>query len=53
MRILCGTILAAMVALSAAGEDFAQWVDPFVGTVGEGNECFEHFGHVFSVGRHR
>ena len=38
MRILCGTILA-MVALSAVGEDFAKWVDPFVGTVGDGN-CF-------------
>ena len=39
MRILCGTILAAVVALSAAGEDFARWVDPLIGTVGDGN-CF-------------
>ena len=39
MRILCGTIFAAAVALSAAGEDFVRWVDPFVGTVGDGN-CF-------------
>ena len=39
MRIYCGTILAVVVALSAAGEDFAKWVDPFVGTTGTGN-CF-------------
>ena len=42
MRTLCGTILVAAVAFAAAsvhGEDFAKWVDPFVGTVGDGN-CF-------------
>ena len=39
MRITCGTILAAAIALSATGEDFAKWVDPFVGTQGDGN-CF-------------
>ena len=39
MRIFCGTILAVATALSSAGEDFAKWVDPFVGTQGDGN-CF-------------
>ena len=38
-RNLCGTILASALALSVAGEDFAKWVDPFVGTQGDGN-CF-------------
>ena len=31
----CAMVLTAM----AQGEDFARWVDPFVGTVGDGN-CF-------------
>ena len=41
MRIICGTILAAaMMSVAAAkGEDLARWVDPFIGTAGEGN-CF-------------
>ena len=39
MRIICGTILIVAVALAAAGGDFAKWVDPFVGTQGDGN-CF-------------
>ena len=39
VRTICGTIFAAAIALSAAGEDFSKWVDPFVGTVGDGN-CF-------------
>lgn len=41
MRIRFGTILAvvALSAGTAVAEDFARWVDPFVGTVGDGN-CF-------------
>ncbi len=31
--------LAAFCACAALGEDFAKWVDPFVGTSGDGN-CF-------------
>ena len=32
-------VLAAFCACAARGEDFARWVDPFIGTSGEGN-CF-------------
>ncbi len=41
MRIRFGLILtaAAMSVVAAKSEDFARWVDPFVGTVGNGN-CF-------------
>jgi len=39
MRTKCVIILVAVLALSAAGEDFAKWVDPLIGTVGDGN-CF-------------
>ena len=41
MRIRFGLILtaAAMSVVAAESEDFARWVDPFVGTVGNGN-CF-------------
>ena len=41
MRTRFGLILtaAAMSVVAAKSEDFARWVDPFVGTVGNGN-CF-------------
>ena len=46
MRKLCGIILAAAIhaasvalAVASQGEDFARWVDPFIGTAGDGN-CF-------------
>jgi len=41
MRTRFGLILtaAAMSVVAAESEDFARWVDPFVGTVGNGN-CF-------------
>ena len=32
-------MVAAMSVVAAKSEDFARWVDPFVGTVGNGN-CF-------------
>ena len=39
----CGTILVAaaitLVAVASQGEDFAGWVDPLIGTAGDGN-CF-------------
>ena len=39
MRTLCGTILAAAMAAQGASapEDFARWVDPFVGTSATGH----------------
>ncbi len=39
MKALFATFFAAICCMVAQGEDFAQWVDPFVGTVGDGN-CF-------------
>jgi putative alpha-1,2-mannosidase len=39
MKTLFATFFAAICCMVAQGEDFAQWVDPFVGTVGDGN-CF-------------
>ena len=40
MRTVFGTIIAsAVIAATAQGEDFVKWVDPFIGTSGDGN-CF-------------
>ena len=41
MKMRIKSILAAAICAAgvAQGEDFARWVDPFVGTQGEGN-CF-------------
>ena len=39
MKALFATFFAAICCMVAHGEDFARWVDPFVGTVGDGN-CF-------------
>ena len=39
MKTLFATFFAAICCMVAHGEDFARWVDPFVGTVGDGN-CF-------------
>ena len=39
MKTLFATFFAAICCMVAQGEDFARWVDPFVGTVGDGN-CF-------------
>jgi len=39
MKTLFATFFAAICCMVVQGEDFARWVDPFVGTVGDGN-CF-------------
>ena len=38
-KSIASMALAAFCACAALGEDFAKWVDPFVGTSGDGN-CF-------------
>ena len=38
-KSIASMALAAFFACAADGEDFTRWVDPFVGTSGEGN-CF-------------